>query len=236
MKVCHCSLRIKNLNVKSILNDISFSVNHSEILALIGRNGAGKTTVLKAIITDTGYTGRIDFLDSNGKKILRPKIGYVPQKLIFDRNIPMTVLDLFCSNSRFPIWLGHTKKRKERAENLLKKVDSIRNLDTPIGNLSGGELQRILLAFALHPTPDVLLLDEPLSAVDTKGTDKLYNLIISMRKEYHMPIILVSHDLNHIYKYTNNYVLIEKKILEIGKTKDLYTSKKVQETFNFNCF
>ena len=194
MDRCHCSVKIHNLSVKKnnniLLSNISFTVNHGEILALIGKNGAGKTTLLKAVINSIPHGGLIEFFNSEGKKILNPKIGYVPQRLGFDKNTPMTVLDLFCSNSKsMPIWFMRSKKRVERAKEMLKKVGAENHINKLLGSLSGGELQRVLLAFALDPMPDILLLDEPLSAVDRKGANKLYSVLVSMREEYHMPII-----------------------------------------------
>ena len=125
VKECHCSVKIKNLYVKkgghTILSNVSLTVNHGETLALIGKNGAGKTTLLKAILHSLDFKGEIDFFNSSGKKISNPKIGYVPQRLSFDSNTPITVMDLFCANSsRLPVWLGHSKKK--RALELLKKV------------------------------------------------------------------------------------------------------------------
>lgn len=239
MSGCHCSVKIHNLSVKKnnniILNNISFTVNHGEILALIGKNGAGKTTLLKAIINSISHSGLIEFFNSEGKKISNPKIGYVPQRLGFDKNTPMTVLDLFCSNSKnMPIWFMRSKKRVEKAKEMLKKVGAESHINKPIGSLSGGELQRVLLGFALDPMPNILLLDEPLSAVDRKGVNKLYSVLVSMREEYHMPIILVSHDLGQVYKYANTFVLIDKRVIETGKSKDMYKSKKVKEIFGLS--
>ncbi|MDR1628061.1 MAG: metal ABC transporter ATP-binding protein [Oscillospiraceae bacterium] len=239
MNECHCSVKVQGLSVKKnnniILNNISFAINHGEILALIGKNGAGKTTLLKAIINSIPHSGLIGFFNSEGKKISNPKIGYVPQHLGFDKNTPMTVLDLFCSNSKnMPIWLGRSKKRVKKAKEMLKKVGAESHLNKPIGALSGGELQRVLLAFALDPMPDILLLDEPLSAVDRKGVGKLYSVLVSMREEYHMPIILVSHDLGQVYRYANTFVLIDKHIIETGKSKEMYKSQKVKEIFGFD--
>lgn len=217
-----------------ILKNISFTVHHGEILALIGRNGAGKTTLLKAIIKSLSHTGQIEFFNSNGEKISNPKIGYVPQRLSFDRNTPLTVLDMFCTNSsNMPIWLGHSKKRVSKCKEILEKVGAEKHMYKSIGNLSGGELQRVLLGFALDPMPDILLLDEPVSAVDRKGISAFYSLVTSLRSEYHMPIILVSHDLGHVHKYATSYVLLDGTVVEFGKVNNMMKSKKICETFGF---
>ncbi len=239
MDTCHCSVKIKDLQVKRgghvIIDNVTLTANHGEILALIGKNGAGKTTLLKAILGNVGYKGSIDFFNSNGNKISNPKIGYVPQRLSFDRNTPITVLDLFCANSSaIPVWLGHSKKRKEKAYEILERAGAEKNIDKSIGSLSGGELQRVLLAFALEPHPDILLLDEPVSAVDRKGISTFYSLIKSMREDFHMPVILVSHDLGHVVKYATSYALINHTVIEVEKAENLPQSAKVREIFGMD--
>ncbi len=239
MNKCHCSVKIKNLQVRQgghvILDQVTLSANHSETLALIGQNGAGKTTLLKAILHSMDFKGAIDFFDSQGKRIPNPKIGYVPQRLSFDQNTPITVMDLFCANSSsVPVWLGYSKKRKEKAYEILEKVGAQNHIYKPIGKLSGGELQRVLLAFALDPMPDILLLDEPVSAVDRKGISQFYSIIKSMREDYHMPVILVSHDLGHVMKYATSYALINHGVVETGNAQNLLKSQKVRETFGID--
>lgn len=231
-KKCKCSVKIEDLHVKNILDDINLVANHGETLALIGKNGAGKTTLLKSILHSIDFTGNINFFNSYGQKISKPKIGYVPQRLSFDKNTPITVLDMFCANlSRFPIWVNYSKKSKEKAIFMLEKVGAEELIHARIGQLSGGELQRVLLAFALDPIPNILLLDEPVSAVDRKGISKFYSIINSLREDYHMPVILVSHDLGHVVKYANSYALINHTIIETGCAQDLLKSNRVRKTF-----
>ena len=238
--VCHCSVKIEELSVRKgsteILNQVNLTANHGEILALIGRNGAGKTTLLKAILGQTPYSGRISYFNCQGKRIDRPRIGYVPQFLAFDRSTPVTVEDLFCANrSRIPVWMSHGKKRQKEAESLLEKVGGTGLFRKKLGALSGGELQRVLLAFALDPLPDLLLLDEPVSAVDRKGVGVFYDLVTSLRSEYHMPVILVSHDLGHVKKYASKAAFLQDGTVAMQNTVDkVLNNPQVREAFGLD--
>ncbi len=238
--VCHCSVKIEELSVRKgsteILNQVNLTANHGEILALIGRNGAGKTTLLKAILGQTPYSGRISYFNCQGKRIDRPRIGYVPQFLAFDRSTPVTVEDLFCANqSRIPVWLSHGKKRQKEAESLLEKVGGTGLFRKKLGALSGGELQRVLLAFALDPLPDLLLLDEPVSAVDRKGVGVFYDLVTSLRSEYHMPVILVSHDLGHVKKYASKAAFLQDGTVAMQNAVDkVLNNPQVREAFGLD--
>ena len=238
--VCHCSVKIEELSVRKgsteILNQVNLTANHGEILALIGRNGAGKTTLLKAILRQTPYTGRITYFNCQGKRIDRPRIGYVPQFLAFDRSTPVTVEDLFCANrSRIPVWMSHGKKRQKEAESLLEKVGGTGLFRKKLGALSGGELQRVLLAFALDPLPDLLLLDEPVSAVDRKGVGVFYDLVTSLRSEYHMPVILVSHDLGHVKKYASKAAFLQDGTVAMQNAVDkVLNNPQVREAFGLD--
>ena len=238
--VCHCSVKIEELSVRKgsteILNQVNLTANHGEILALIGRNGAGKTTLLKAILGQTPYSGRISYFNCQGKRIDRPRIGYVPQFLAFDRSTPVTVEDLFCANrSRIPVWMSHGKKRQKEAESLLEKVGGTGLFRKKLGALSGGELQRVLLAFALDPLPDLLLLDEPVSAVDRKGVGVFYDLVTSLRSEYHMPVILVSHDHGHVKKYASKAAFLQDGTVAMQNAVDkVLNNPQVREAFGLD--
>lgn len=235
-KCCHCSVKINNLSVKrgddAILNNVCLEVKHGEITALIGRNGAGKTTLLKAIMNRIPHSGTVTFFNSDGKEIQTPKIGYVPQTLSFDRGTPLTVSDLFCANSGIlPVWFKHKKERIQHTKDMLSLVGAKNLIDKPLGKLSGGELQRVLLAFALDPMPDVLLLDEPVSALDRRGISSFYDLVTSLRSEYHMPVLLVSHDLGHVTKYCTRAALVDRTIVLTDSSKNILTHKEVREAF-----
>ena len=239
MEQCKCSTQIRGLTVRKcdgvIIHDVTLDVHHGEIMAIIGRNGAGKTTLLKALLGRIPYTGSITFTNPKGERVEKPRIGYVPQNMVFDRSTPMTVADMLCANlSAFPIWLGHKKEKMARAGAMLQKVGGKNLLQKRLGSLSGGEMQRVLLAFALEPMPDMLLLDEPVSAVDRKGIEVFYDLVTSLRSEYHMPVILVSHDLSHVARYATRAALLDRTILVSGDVKTVMASPQVRETFGLD--
>lgn len=239
MEQCKCSTQIRGLTVRKrdgvIIHDVTLDVHHGEIMAIIGRNGAGKTTLLKALLGRIPYTGSITFTNPKGERVEKPRIGYVPQNMVFDRSTPMTVADMLCANlSSFPIWLGHKKEKLARADAMLQKVGGKNLLQKQLRNLSGGEMQRVLLAFALEPMPDMLLLDEPVSAVDRKGIEVFYDLVTSLRSEYHMPVILVSHDLSHVARYATRAALLDRTILVSGDVKTVMASPQVRETFGLD--
>lgn len=235
-KNCHCSVKIEHLSVtrgtQEILDDVNLEVKHGEITAIIGRNGAGKTTLLKAIMNRIPHTGTVTYYNSLGKKISQPKIGYVPQSLSFDRGTPLMVSDLFCANSGImPVWFKHKKEKLAHAKEMLAHVGAEKLINKPLGKISGGELQRVLLAFALDPMPDILILDEPVSALDRRGISSFYDLVTSLRSEYHMPVLLVSHDLGHVTKYCTRAALVDGTIVVIDTAKNIVKHKEVREVF-----
>lgn len=237
MAECKCSTEIRNLGVRrhgaQILHDVNLDIHHGEILALIGQNGAGKSTLLKALLNRLPHTGTVTFRNPQGTVLKEPHIGYVPQNLVFDRATPVTVQDMLSANlTRFPVWLGHHKEQKECAAQMLQRVGGSPDLlPKRLGALSGGELQRVLLAFALEPMPDLLLLDEPVSAVDRRGIELFYDLVTHMRKQHEMPIILVSHDLSHVMKYANRAALLDGTIVVSGPVQEVMHTDAVQEAF-----
>lgn len=220
---------------KVILDHITLEVRHGEILALIGLNGAGKTTLIRAILGQIRYEGTISFLDSDGHPQSRPRIGYMPQSLEIDRGTPLTVADFFCSSlSGSPIWFRRSEKALCDARDMLRKVHAEALLGKRIGELSGGELQRVLLAFTLSPMPDLLLLDEPVSAIDHRGAQEFYTLLGELRSEFHMPIILVSHDLRQVRDFATRAVYLDKKIHCIGKPREVFQNEKVRKDFGLD--
>lgn len=231
-----CRIDIKNLTVQSdgdtLIDQVNMDFQCGQLTALIGRNGAGKTTLLKAILGERAYQGEIVFQRHDDLAIKRPVTGYVPQQLLFDRSMPVSVLD-FCAaaKSRRPVWLGQSKKTVTEIEAQLERVDCLHVKNRRLGDLSGGELQRVLLAMAIDPMPDLLILDEPVSGMDVSGLDLFYKSVLALREQYHMAILLVSHDLDLIRQYADMVVLLDKRVVARGTPEEVFASQAFADVF-----
>jgi len=236
-----CCTKIENFGVTigptRILEDINIHIHCGELTAIIGPNGAGKSTLLKAILGDVKHTGKLSFLDEKGMHTGNPLIGYVPQHLNFDTNTPASVLDLFnACNAKAPAWLFSTKKSKTRVGESLAVANAGHLIDKKLGALSGGELQRVLLALALDPMPDLLLLDEPVSGIDQKGLELFYDTVSELRRMYDLSIILVSHDLDLVEQYADRVILINGKVLCSGSPNKVFGDEQTSKIFGMSWF
>lgn len=234
----HCCTKIEDLGVdfgaRPVLEGVNLHLNCKELLALIGPNGAGKTTLLRAILGEIPYSGKINFLVRSAQK-QRPAIGYVPQKLIFDPDSPISVLDLVAASiRRCPVWMGVRRAVREEAKESLKKFSADGLMHRRIGELSGGELQRVFLAMAMNPVPDLLLLDEPLSAVDVNGLSLFYDIVTDLKKEYDISIIMATHDLAGIAPHADRMVLMNRSIIAEGTPAEVFRDKLMLETFQLS--
>ena len=230
-----CCLRIQNLNIhigdNKILEDVNLHVHCGEMVALIGPNGAGKSTLLKAILGQQEYDGVIAF-SSPGARDRRPRIGYVPQSPAFDPGDPLSVADLFaCCMSRRPAFLGLGKAMRENVIECLDRVHATDLIDKRVGTLSGGELQRVLLALALEPLPNILILDEPLSGVDVEGIHTLMDMLDEIRKEYDLSILMTTHDFSSLSRYADQVVLIDHGIKKQGEPNEVLSSQEFRTAF-----
>lgn len=231
-----CCLRVENMSVHigsdRILKDVNLHVHCGEMVALIGPNGAGKSTFLKAILGQREYEGIIAFSEP-GQRSRKPRIGYVPQSPAFDPSDPVSVADLFaCCMSRRPAFLGLGKAMRETVLECLERVHGEDLIDKRIGTLSGGELQRVLLALALEPMPNILILDEPLSGVDVEGMETLMDMIDEIRKEYDLSILMTTHDFSMLERYADQVVLIDHGIKIQGKPQTVLGSEEFRQAFH----
>ena len=225
-RVCgHCCTSIDSLTVAFgrgiVLKDVNLRINCGELVAIVGPNGAGKTTLLKAILGEVPYTGSIRF-SIRGFICPAPRIGYVPQKLNFDSDSPISVSDFMSSAiSRHPVWLGVRPSLRRKCNAALERFSAEHLLKRRLGELSGGELQRVLLAMAMTPVPDILLLDEPVSGIDAKGLSVFYRTVCDLRREHDVSIIMVTHDLPAIAPHADRMVFIRQSILAEGKPSEV---------------
>jgi len=234
---CHdsCCLRVNNVSVtiggENVLSNVNLHVHCGQLVALIGPNGAGKSTLLKALLGQREFDGNIVF-SVPGERHVKARIGYVPQSPAFDPGDPVCVADLFsCCLSKRPAFLGISKDTRDQILECLERVHGEDLIDKRIGTLSGGELQRVLLALALEPMPNILILDEPLSGVDIEGMNNLMDMLDEIRKEYDLSILMTTHDFNMLRKYADQVVLIDREVKISGSAEDVLSSEAFFRAF-----
>jgi len=191
-------IEIKDLSVRrerqTILENISFTINPGEVVTLVGPNGSGKTTLVRAIL------GLMPISDGEVRLPDNARIGYMPQKLFIDPTLPMTV-------ERF---LKTVKNWHQ--DNILDALNIVPLLSTAMQHLSGGEMQRVLLARALLRKPSFLVLDEPVQGVDVNGQAQLYQLITDMSEQLGCSVLMVSHDLHIVMAKTDKVICLNQHI------------------------
>ena len=234
----HC-IKIHHFHVQYgsevILEDVNLHIHCGKLHVLIGRNGAGKSTLIKAILGEVVHQGKIVFQTPEGRSLKKKnvlKIGYVPQSLNIEKGTPVSVYDFMASymssETEFLIKRKKTEQKIKEALSVFQVDDCI---DRQLSNLSGGQLQRVLLSLAIINEPNLLLLDEPVSGIDKNGMELFYETIDKLKKTHDMAIILVSHDLEYVRKYADEVVLIDRKVLKKGTPASVFASDEFKETF-----
>jgi zinc transport system ATP-binding protein len=231
-----CCLRVQDLSVRiganTILENIDFHAHCGEMIALIGPNGACKSTLIKSILGQQHFEGVISFAVP-GRRSRKPIIGYVPQSPTFDPGDPVTVSDLFaCCMSKRPTFLWQSKGLRENILSCLERVRSENLIDKRIGTLSGGELQRVLLALALEPLPNILILDEPLSGVDVEGQTDLMDMLDEIRDTYDLSILMTTHNFSLLNRYADQVVLIDHGIAAAGTPAEVLSCEAFSQVFH----
>ncbi len=234
-----CCTRIEHLGVvagrEEILRDVNLHLHCGELTAIVGRNGAGKSTFMKALLDVIPHTGTITFESARKSKFfsaVKPRFGYVPQSLAVDEASPVSVEDLVLSCvSKKPVWLPHSKADRQKAYEILRMTNAQSLADRRVCDLSGGEIQRVMLSLAITPVPDILLLDEPVSGVDRTGLKNFYDLVSSLRRDYDITILLITHDLDLVAKHADRIVFINKNSAVSGTVAEIYGSKEFIKVF-----
>lgn len=232
----HC-IKVNHLGVwfseQEILRDVNLHMHCGSLNAIIGKNGAGKSTLIRAMLGDIPHTGDIEFRDTKDGRMQNLKIGYVPQSINIEKNTPVSVYDLLASyESRYPVFLPKNRKLYEKIKAHLRIFEAEELIDKQVCNLSGGQLQRVLLAQAVMDEPNLLLLDEPVSGIDQNGMELFFKTMDYLKKHYDLAIILISHDLDYVARYADHVVLLDKTVLRQGTVKEVYESSEFERIFS----
>lgn len=232
------ALSVENLCVRinkhHLVENITFSVEEGSIVAIIGPNGAGKTTLFKAILGIIPSTGTVSMFGTPFKgRNSHIKVGYVPQRLEFDRTFPLTISELLHFTVPPMCSLQFYKRAKEKTyvAKLLEIVGVKDLAQRTIGSLSGGELQRVMIAKAIVNNPRILFLDEPASGVDIEGQERFYDLVRRLNKEKGLTVILISHDLNVVYRFADNVLCMNRRLICSGKPKEALTDEVIKSVY-----
>ena len=210
------------------LDHISFSVEKGDFLGIIGPNGAGKTTLFQCILgIMNNFSGEISLFGSNvkqNKKILQ-RIGYVPQKKSVDQNFPATVTEI--------VSLGVIGKdiKKESIESAIEFVELGTYRNKRIGELSEGQQQRVIIAKALVKQPELLILDEPTTGIDSAAQNKFYELLTRLNKDKGITIVWSSHDMNAVEKLASKVACIDRKLFFHGESEDFFGNEERMKSY-----
>lgn len=214
-------LTVSNLSFgvarREILHEISFTLSDDETLAIIGPNGAGKTVLVRCLLNLLPHQGKVCW-DKN------IKVGYVPQKLFVEKDLPLAVVE----------FLAFKEKNAIKIKEVLLRVgfdaDKLPT-KTKMGVLSGGELQRVLIAYALLGNPNVLIFDEPTSGVDMTGEGTIYDLLHKLRAEKHLAIIFISHELEIVNRYADTVLCLNKEKVCYGAPHKAVTHETLTKLY-----
>jgi zinc transport system ATP-binding protein len=202
---------------RPLLTDVRLTVARGTTHVLLGPNGAGKTTLLAAVLGQTPFTGSIRFHWRGAGRL-----GYVPQGFHVDRTLPLTVGEfLALSRQRWPVCLGVRRRARARMEAVLARVGLRDCWRRPLGVLSGGELRRVLVANAIDPAPEFLLLDEPASGMDETAVQQLEATLSALRAEAGTSVLMVSHDLAQVRRVADQVTLLDGTVRRSGTAAEV---------------
>ena len=218
---------------RQVLDEVSFTIGAGEFAGLIGPNGAGKTTLLRVILgLQRPASGRVEILGRPRSPRHQP-IGYVPQKVLLDPDMPMRARDLVAlglDGNRYGIPLP-SRSRTEAVRAMLHAVDADRFADARVGNLSGGEQQRVLIAHALISRPRLLLLDEPLANLDLRSGQEIIALLARIAREQQVAVLLSAHEINPLLPVMDRVVYLAGGRAASGPTGQVVTGEVLSRLY-----
>jgi zinc transport system ATP-binding protein len=216
-------LEVSHLSVQfgkgRVLTDLSFRVEKGTSLAIVGPNGAGKTVLFRALIGAIPFEGSVRWAPGT-------RIGYVPQKLDLERDVPITGVDFLRARAALA---RESDANVSRALRLVRVPPNIAL--QPIGTMSGGQFQRLLVAFALVGDPNALLLDEPTSGVDEPGKERLNELVRRLQQEQGLTVLFISHELTVVDRYATNVLCLGREQAWFGPPRQILTPDLLHEIY-----
>lgn len=219
-------LEVKNLSVAfggdKVIENLSFNLKEKENLVIVGPNGAGKSVLLKCLLGILPYTGEV-------KWSREVKIGYVPQKFLPEKSLPLSVEEFFKFNKVNGRSMGDHAIHEALCSVGIHDSESI--MKKRMGVLSSGQLQRLLIAWGMLGNPDVLFFDEPTAGIDIGGEETIYNLLAKLEKERDLTMVLITHDLNVVYKFADSVLCLNKKAVCYGSPKDAITVENLHKLY-----
>jgi ABC-type Mn2+/Zn2+ transport system ATPase subunit len=232
---------VKDLRVtigrQAVLRGVNLEVPQGQVVALIGPNGSGKTTLLRCILGLQRFEqGEVQLFGERDVQRALPRIGYVPQRLVLERSFILSVrefLALRLKETRHWFWQSR-KRTDELLCSALTELGIEPLLNRPIAQLSGGQLQRVLIAFSLLGKPELLLLDEPTAGVDTPGELTFYDLIAEVQRRRHLTVVLVSHDLSMVYRHATWVYALNGVICCEGPPETVMNAESLKQAYGIH--
>jgi zinc transport system ATP-binding protein len=217
------ALEVERLSVSfggaPILHDLSFRVEAGSALAVIGPNGAGKTVLFRALVGAAPYGGAVRWAPGT-------RLGYVPQKLDLERDLPLTGNDFLRAKAAVA---GASPAEVAAALDAVSLPPA--SVRRPIGTLSGGQFQRLLLAFALLGRPTALLFDEPTAGVDEPGEERLYAMIRRLQEAQRLTVLVISHELSIVYRYADEVLCLGHELPFLGPPEEVLTPERIERVY-----
>lgn len=226
-------ITISNLSVRydkvTALEHVSLDIYNDDFIGIIGPNGGGKSTLVKAIMGIVPYSGKIEY-NATLLRHNKPHIGYLPQISSFDKAFPISVGEVVMSGLQAErgVLLEYGKSERRRVDEILERVRLTELKKRSIGELSGGQLQRVMLCRAIISNPKLLVLDEPANFVDNRFENELYNLLQELSND--MAIVMVSHDIGTISSVVRNIVCVNRHVHR--HDSNIITEEQLR---NYNC-
>ncbi|SCB91211.1 metal ABC transporter ATP-binding protein [Weissella bombi] len=229
-------LQINDLTVAysnvPVFKDLSVKFAPGKITGIIGPNGAGKSTLIKGALGLVRHSGQTT-LDGVGVNRVRQKIAYVEQRAALDLTFPISVFEVVLTGTygKLGLFKSPGREEKEAARNALKQVNLLEFEHRQIGELSGGQLQRVFVARAIVQQADVVILDEPFVGIDMKSEEEIMNVLRGWRDDG-KSIIVVHHDLNKVAAYFDDLLIMNHGIIAHGPVATVYTQENIQQAFS----